>query len=81
MHHDVTSCVICISNEVEYLEKEASYKNSTKEVIVILSDLCNEIKKTLDKISLHRHFKQGMDSMYMSFVYIYCKQYSAVYKR
>ena len=21
MHHDVTSCVICISNEVEYLEK------------------------------------------------------------
>ena len=30
--HDVTSCVICISNEVEYLEKEESNKNSTKEV-------------------------------------------------
>ena len=30
--YDVTSCVICISNEVEYLEKEGSYKNSTKEV-------------------------------------------------
>ena len=26
MHHDVTSCVICILNEVEYLEKEGSYK-------------------------------------------------------
>ncbi len=32
MHHDVTSCVICISNEVEYPEKKGSYKNSTKEV-------------------------------------------------
>ncbi len=28
---DVISCVICISNEVEYLEKERSCKNSTKE--------------------------------------------------
>ena len=25
--------------------------------IVILSDLCNAIKKTFDKIWLHRHFK------------------------
>ena len=32
MHYDVTSCVIYISNEVEYLEKEESHKNSTKEV-------------------------------------------------
>ena len=34
MHHDVTSCVICISNKVEYLEKEglSSHKNSSKEV-------------------------------------------------
>ena len=32
MHHDVISRVICISNEVEYLEMEGSYKNSTKEV-------------------------------------------------
>ncbi len=54
----VTSCVICISNNVEYLEKEEIYKNSTKEVtIVILSDFCNAIKKGFDKISLHRHFK------------------------
>ena len=26
-------CVICISNKVEYLDKEESYKNSTKEVV------------------------------------------------
>ena len=32
MHYDVTSCVICISNNVEYFEKEWTYKNSTKEV-------------------------------------------------
>ena len=32
MHYDVTSCVICISNNVEYLEKKGSYKNSAKEV-------------------------------------------------
>ena len=58
MHHYVISCVICISNEVEYPEKEGSNKNSTKEVImlyiVILSDFCDQ--KQLEKISLHRHF-------------------------
>ena len=32
LDYDVTSCIICISNNVEYLEKEESYKNSTKEV-------------------------------------------------
>ncbi len=32
MHYDVTSCVICISNNAEYLDKGGSYKNSTKEV-------------------------------------------------
>ncbi len=31
MHYDVM-IVICISNNVEYLEKEGSYKNSTEEV-------------------------------------------------
>ena len=31
---DVTRCVIFISNKVEYLDKEHSYKNSTKEVTV-----------------------------------------------
>ena len=29
----VTRCVVCICNKVEYLDKEQSYKNSTKEVI------------------------------------------------
>ena len=59
MQCDVTHSIICISNKVEYLDKEHSYKNSTKEVIYILisSDLCNEIKKILDEISYHRHFK------------------------
>ena len=47
MHHDVTSCVICISNEVEYLEKDGSNKNCTKE---ILSDLRNAIKKRSTKL-------------------------------
>ncbi len=57
MRYDVTSCVICISNEMEYLEKEGSYENSAKRLyIVILSDLCNAIGKTFHKISLHRHF-------------------------
>ena len=32
MHYDVTNCVTCISKNVEYLEKEGSYKNSTREV-------------------------------------------------
>ena len=31
MQCDVTRCVICISNNVEYLNKEESKKNSTKE--------------------------------------------------
>ncbi len=33
MCYDVTSFVIWLSNEAEYLKKEGSYKNSTKEVI------------------------------------------------
>ena len=37
----IISCVICISNEVEYLEEgsEGSYQSG---YIVILSDLCDE---------------------------------------
>ena len=34
MQCDVTRCVICISNKVEYLDKKRSHKNSTKEVIL-----------------------------------------------
>ena len=33
MHCDVISCVICIWNKVEYLEKEESLGNSAEEVI------------------------------------------------
>ena len=58
MQCDVTRCVICIFDKVGYLNKEHSYKNSTKEVIliVIASDIYNAIKKILDKNSCHRHF-------------------------
>ena len=31
--YSMTGCVICISNKVEYLDKEESYKNFTKEVV------------------------------------------------
>ena len=34
MQCDVTRRVICISNKIEYPDKEHSYKNSTKEVIM-----------------------------------------------
>ena len=33
IQYDVGGCVICISYKVEYLAKERSSKNSTKEVI------------------------------------------------
>ena len=48
MQSDVTRCVICISNIVEYLNKEESHKNSTKEVTF-------EIKWSLSK-QLYRLF-------------------------
>ena len=33
IQYDVSGCVICISNKVEYLDKEGGYINSTKEVV------------------------------------------------
>ena len=50
---------MCIFNNVEYLDKEQSYKNSTIEVIMNLSDLCNAINKILDNcnISCNSYFK------------------------
>ena len=33
IQYDVGGCVLCISNKVEYLDKEESYKNSIKEVV------------------------------------------------
>ena len=55
MNCDVISCVICVSNKVEYLEEEFE-KFYQRCYIVILSDLCNAIKKLSDKILFHRHF-------------------------
>ena len=54
--HYVISCVICMSNNVEYLEKEASYKNSPRGYIVILRDLCNAIKKVRQNFVAYWHF-------------------------
>ena len=34
MQYDVTRCIIYISNRIEYLDKEQSYKNSTREAIL-----------------------------------------------
>ena len=34
IQYDVGGWVICISNKVEYVDKEGSYKNSTKEVVL-----------------------------------------------
>ena len=56
MNCDVISCVICVSNKVEYLEKEEFEKFYQRSCIVIFSDLCNAIKKWSDKILFHRHF-------------------------
>ena len=33
IQYDVGGCVISMSNNVEYFDKEGSYKNSSKEVI------------------------------------------------
>ena len=62
MHCDVISCVICISNKAEYLEKEELKKFYLRSYIVILSDLCNAIKKQLDKISFKRTLKKSLSS-------------------
>ena len=33
MQCDDTRCIICISNKIEYLDKESSYENSIKDII------------------------------------------------
>lgn len=48
-------CAIRTFNKAEYLGKQRSYKNSTKDVLI---GLLNVIIKTLDKISLHNNFKK-----------------------
>ena len=47
MYYDVRVCAIWITNKVECLDKEESYNNSTKEVI--LTYPCNAIKKCWTK--------------------------------
>ncbi len=66
MHHDITNCVICISDEVGYLELEGRelQKFYQRGYIVTLSDLRNAMKKTvtLNKISLHTHLKESVQT-------------------
>ena len=57
MECDVTRCVVCIFNKVESRKK--FYQRS---FIVISSDLCNVIKKMLDKMS--RQKKIALKSKY-----------------
>jgi hypothetical protein len=49
MQYDVISCVICIWNEVEYLEEEPSYKLKfyQRSYILILSDLSMEANRQI----------------------------------
>ena len=65
-HHyavDVTHCIICIPNydDVEYLNGEELQKFYQRSYHVNLSDLCNAIKKILDKTTCHNHFKFTLD--------------------
>ena len=53
MKCDVTRCVMC-----EYLDKEQSYKNSTKQVLLVNSTvLCNAVKNLLDKFLVITSFR------------------------
>ena len=54
---DVTRCIICIYNKTEYLDKEYNYQFGTKQLDFEFNYLSNAIKKILDKISFHKHFK------------------------
>ena len=58
MQCDVTSCIVCIPNNVEYLNMEKLQKCYQKSCTMNLSDLCNAIQKILNNISCHRHFKE-----------------------
>ena len=52
MHCDSISCVIYISNKVEYLEKEESQKNSTTEVILLFKQSLPWKQKTVGQDSM-----------------------------
>ena len=53
----VKRCVVCICNKVEYRQGAELKQFYDRSYIVNSSDLCNTIKKILDKISRHRQFK------------------------
>ena len=55
MQCDASRCVTCMSNNVSYLYEEQCFKTLLKNYIVILTDLCNAIKKILDNISCRRY--------------------------
>ena len=61
MQCDVTRCITCILTSRQGTELQKFYQVIYLEIprshIVISSDLCNAIKKILDKFSFHRHFK------------------------
>ena len=64
----VSHDVYWISNKVEYLAKEHMQlqKFHRRSYVVIASDLCNAIKKLLDRISYHRRFNTGsIDSFFV----------------
>ena len=44
IQYDIGGCVLCISNKVEYFNKEENYKNSWAKFINTLSLLTNYIK-------------------------------------
>jgi hypothetical protein len=62
-------CYVCISNDVEYLEKRGVTKILSKRLYCHLSSFqCNQ--KTLHIISLHRHFK-----MWNVFSHVNCSKF------
>ena len=60
----VTHCNFCISNKAEYVDNEQLKKFYQRSYFVISSDLCNVIKKILDKISFYTHFKDSGHSTF-----------------
>ena len=73
MQCDVTRCIFCTSNKVEYLDKEHSHENSGKEVIQTvnyLSYLFNAIKKILHKISFHFKIQRKFSCLFLQKYYL-----------
>ena len=56
MQYDATRCVMCTSNNNEYIDRTKLQNVFQGSYNVNLSDLPNAIKKLLDEISCDRHF-------------------------